>query len=691
MVGFLAAYGVYNLRSGWLRNLLVGFSSIAANFAGVPLAFAFVSTLGVTATLRCCSELVPSRPVQRLNFSLYSFWGLAIVYCYFQLPLMILMTLPALKGLRPEWREAATNLGVTLYLLARVALPVLLPSLIAAQCCSLPTPLPPMPQPTPWPGRHQSCAHPDRLPWQGNVSLDTGLGNAMAVGMIVVLCWSISLYTLWCAAPATGQEGKMSLVSRSRKTRSPPAEERKPGLGMDKIALILVAIYFFAAGCNTDLSASMDRSSLYRPLPTSLPTQFLQYATAFTGTGGGLDAATVLLVTPTAYWVHLRLPKAGSWMCSRSYLSPSRQLCGLGLIEVYSNANPLITVLSFGLVPLLSNDPFNLVNTSPLLVCAYVIISLPFVYRPIDNNLRAINTTTLTEAAYSLGTGWWRTFLTVILPNIWPGVISAALLTFSTCMGEFTLASLSGIYTFPIYLDVTGQFDPYKAASLAVLSFLLTLLCVLGIIYLVRRAPGRAGKEGDMRLQQASEKELNVAFLELDGVTKQFGRVSAVDNIHLSVEKGEFLTLLGPSGCGKTTILRMVAGFETPTLGSISLDDEDITYRLASKRPMGMVFQSYALFPHLTAEQNIAFGMRIKRVHSSPSKSAAPNCSNWLAWAKWGRAIPISFLAGSSSALPWRGRWQWNPRCCCWMNRFRRWTPRCASRCATKFAAFSSS
>src|SRR5207249_4275837 len=101
-----------------------------------------------------------------------------------------------------------------------------------------------------------------------------------------------------------------------------------------------------------------------------------------------------------------------------------------------------IDILSFGLVPLLSNDPFTIYNTAPLLVCSYVIISLPFVYRPIDNSLRAINTTVLTEAAYSLGSGWWRTFLTVILPNIWPGVISAALLTFSTAMGEFTLASL---------------------------------------------------------------------------------------------------------------------------------------------------------------------------------------------------------------------------------------------------------
>ncbi|GCE29725.1 ABC transporter ATP-binding protein [Dictyobacter alpinus] len=118
-----------------------------------------------------------------------------------------------------------------------------------------------------------------------------------------------------------------------------------------------------------------------------------------------------------------------------------------------------------------------------------------------------------------------------------------------------------------------------------------------------------------------------MSFLDLANITKTFGPTTAVEHIDLSIKQGEFLTLLGPSGCGKTTVLRMIAGFETPTMGTITLDGEDITHRQASKRPMGMIFQSYALFPHLTASQNIAFGMQIKKL---PGTRIRQRCAELL-------------------------------------------------------------
>jgi putative spermidine/putrescine transport system ATP-binding protein len=105
-----------------------------------------------------------------------------------------------------------------------------------------------------------------------------------------------------------------------------------------------------------------------------------------------------------------------------------------------------------------------------------------------------------------------------------------------------------------------------------------------------------------------------MARLELEGVTKRYGDTNAVDNVSLVVEQGEFVVLLGPSGCGKTTTLRMVAGFVEPTLGTVRLGERDITALPPWKRNAGLVFQSYALFPHLTVEQNVAFGLEMRKV-----------------------------------------------------------------------------
>jgi len=104
------------------------------------------------------------------------------------------------------------------------------------------------------------------------------------------------------------------------------------------------------------------------------------------------------------------------------------------------------------------------------------------------------------------------------------------------------------------------------------------------------------------------------AMVELQGVTKRFGSVLAVDDITLVVRRGELLTLLGPSGCGKTTLLRLLAGFEVPDRGSIFLEGADVTRLPPYRRDVNQVFQSYALFPHLTVRENIGFGLRMQGI-----------------------------------------------------------------------------
>ena len=109
-------------------------------------------------------------------------------------------------------------------------------------------------------------------------------------------------------------------------------------------------------------------------------------------------------------------------------------------------------------------------------------------------------------------------------------------------------------------------------------------------------------------------------FLELRHISKHFpsrdgtGEVRAVDDVSATIERGQFVTLLGPSGCGKTTTLRLIAGFEFPTHGDILLENKAINELPPNRRDMAMVFQSYAIFPHLNVFENIAYGLKIKRL-----------------------------------------------------------------------------
>ena len=116
-----------------------------------------------------------------------------------------------------------------------------------------------------------------------------------------------------------------------------------------------------------------------------------------------------------------------------------------------------------------------------------------------------------------------------------------------------------------------------------------------------------------------AEETTAVADVRLDRLTKRFDDVVAVDGVSVEIPRGSFFALLGPSGCGKTTTLRMVAGLEIPTEGQVRLGDQDITGLKPYKRPVNTVFQNYALFPHLTIHENVAFGLR-RRGHKDVDK-----------------------------------------------------------------------
>src|SRR4051794_38408844 len=130
------------------------------------------------------------------------------------------------------------------------------------------------------------------------------------------------------------------------------------------------------------------------------------------------------------------------------------------------------------------------------------------------------------------------------------------------------------------------------------------------------------------------------ADVRLEGVTKRFDDVVAVDNLSLEIEHGSFFALLGPSGCGKTTTLRMIGGFEEPTDGKIYLGDTEVSRLPSYKRDVNTVFQSYALFPHLSIFENVAFGLRRKRIGKAEVKERV------------GEALEIVDLTGREKSKP---------------------------------------
>ncbi|HEV7258798.1 MAG TPA: ABC transporter ATP-binding protein [Bosea sp. (in: a-proteobacteria)] len=126
---------------------------------------------------------------------------------------------------------------------------------------------------------------------------------------------------------------------------------------------------------------------------------------------------------------------------------------------------------------------------------------------------------------------------------------------------------------------------------------------------------------------------MNSGFLSVSGAAKTFGAATVLDGVDLSMGRGEFISLLGPSGCGKTTLLRIVAGLMAPDQGKVALDGEDITRRPPHRRDVSVVFQNYALFPHLSVAENVAFGLKAR---GAPKNEIAPTVARYLGLVQMG-------------------------------------------------------
>jgi len=195
--------------------------------------------------------------------------------------------------------------------------------------------------------------------------------------------------------------------------------------------------------------------------------------------------ASMVIIVPTAYWVHLRVPKA-------------RPI--LDFISTLPFAIPGV-VLALGLIRLYARPPLMLARTPAMLVAAYVIFTMPFMYRPVVNSLKAVNIKVLTEAAQSLGSSWIRTMSQVILPNIMPGIISGGLLVFATIFGEFTIATFlvgARFKTFPMQLVYFTRRDGRIASAYSVISFTIAWVSSLVILWIATGWAKRSSSGGNV-------------------------------------------------------------------------------------------------------------------------------------------------------------------------------------------------
>jgi len=280
------------------------------------------------------------------------------------------------------------------------------------------------------------------------------------------------------------------------------------------------------------------------------------------------------------------------------------------------------------------------------ILVGHVIFTLPFMVRSVIAVMSSINLNQFEEGAASLGAGFWNRFFQIAIPNAMPGILAGSLMVFTLSIGEFNL-------TWMLHTPLTktlpvGLADSYASMRLEIgsaytIAFFLMIIPLLVAMQWVAKphqkrrvaekiAPQNSSQESNMEKTVSSpnlnnlddgRRSLSGTSLYLENCSKTFtDGTQALKPFSLKVDAGETVVILGPSGCGKTTMLRIIAGLESADPpGKVFFGDEDVTDLPIEKRNVGMVFQSYALFPNMNIAQNIAYGLKVRGFSSVERKS----------------------------------------------------------------------
>ena len=366
---------------------------------------------------------------------------------------------------------------------------------------------------------------------------------------------------------------------------------------------------------------------------------------------------TIALMLPTAVYVHLRLPKL------------RRLLEGITILPIV--IPPVVLI-----VGVLQIAPASSRARRTCSALEYVVLAMPFAYRAIDAGLRALDLKTIVEASNSLGAGWISTLWRVILPNLRTALLSAIVLTVALVLGEFTMASLDLYQTFPVWIYVNSQTSGQVSVAASLLALFVPGSSCMAITVIGTRQSRKSGGGAVTLFTVARQRNAgrlmttNTARNAAVGGTapgrptrRRHERAAAGPDPRRSAPPGPWTgcrsrwrpasssRCSGPSGCGKTTALRIVAGFETADTGSVLIDGKDISSVPAARRDMGMVFQSYSLFPNMSALDNVAFGLRMRKIGAAERRKRAGDLLDMVGLAPQARQYPHQLSGGQQQRV----------------------------------------